>query len=282
MDLNETEKKIPCMELEKNPDQKKDEEIRKSLLAAGNLPQHIAIIMDGDRRWAVERNLPKTDGHKYGRESVRDVVRACGQLGIKVLTLYTFSTENWSRPKTEVKTLMSWLRDSLLNEIGELHQNNVRLNAIGRVDGLPSTVRFALNSALEKTKENPVFYVQYCHARLQSLIRTTKFKPNSIKEINKFKIDFNIFEKQIIKKVFEWPKIIKTSSDKYEPHRIPYYLNEIATLFHSYWSKGNDDEKYRFIKQGAINKNAMIVIQLILLVLQNGMSILNVSLPDKM
>tara|TARA_B100000579_G_scaffold328508_1_gene278525 strand:+ start:246 stop:1049 length:804 start_codon:yes stop_codon:yes gene_type:complete len=154
MYLNETDKKITCIDLGKNIDQKKDEEIRKSLLAAGNLPQHIAIIMDGDRRWAVERNLPKTDGHKYGRESVRDVVRACGQLGIKVLTLYTFSTENWSRPKTEVKTLMSWLRDSLLNEIGELHQNNVRLHAIGRVDGLPSTVRFALNNALEKTKKN--------------------------------------------------------------------------------------------------------------------------------
>ena len=154
MYLNKTDKKISSTKLGENTDPKKDEEIRKCLLDAGNLPQHIAIIMDGDRRWAVERNLPKTDGHRYGRESVRDVVRACGQLDIKVLTLYTFSTENWSRPKTEVKTLMSWLRDSLLNEIGELHQNNVRLNAIGRVDGLPSAVKFALNSALEKTKKN--------------------------------------------------------------------------------------------------------------------------------
>ena len=111
------DKEIPNIETKKNIDPKKDEKIREDLLAVGNLPQHIAIIMDGDRRWAVERNLPKTDGHKYGRESVRDVVRACGQLGIKVLTLYTFSTENWSRPQTEIKTLMRWLRESLLNEI---------------------------------------------------------------------------------------------------------------------------------------------------------------------
>ena len=151
---NKTDKECPTIELEQDLDPKKDEEIRKRLLAAGNLPQHIAIIMDGDRRWAVERNLPKTEGHKYGRESVRDIVRACGQLDIKVLTLYTFSTENWARPKTEVKTLMRWLRESLLNEIAELHQNNVRLNAIGRVDGLPSAVRIALNTALEKTKGN--------------------------------------------------------------------------------------------------------------------------------
>mgnify|MGYP001235401513 CR=1 FL=1 len=148
------DKEIPNIETKKNIDPKKDEKIREDLLAVGNLPRHIAIIMDGDRRWAVERNLPKTDGHKYGRESVRDVVRACGQLGIKVLTLYTFSTENWSRPKTEIKTLMRWLRESLLNEISELHQNNVRLNAIGRVGDLPSTVKIALNSALEKTKGN--------------------------------------------------------------------------------------------------------------------------------
>ena len=87
-------------------DPEEDRHIRQQLKEQGGLPRHIAIIMDGDRRWAVERNLPKTEGHRYGRESVRDIVRACGQLGIDVLTLYTFSTENWSRSKDEVRTLM--------------------------------------------------------------------------------------------------------------------------------------------------------------------------------
>jgi undecaprenyl diphosphate synthase len=154
MHSEKSDRKVTDIKAEKNQNNQKDEKLRKNLLANGNLPRHIAIIMDGDRRWAVERKLPKTDGHKYGRESVRDVVRACGQLGIEVLTLYTFSTENWSRPKAEVATLMHWLRESLLTEITELDQNNVRLNAIGRIDGLPTTVRVALKSALEKTKTN--------------------------------------------------------------------------------------------------------------------------------
>ncbi len=154
MHSEKSDRKVTHIETEQNINNQEDEKLRKNLLASGNLPRHIAIIMDGDRRWAVERNLPKTDGHKYGRESVRDVVRACGQLGIEVLTLYTFSTENWSRPKAEVATLMRWLRESLLTEITELDQNNVRLNAIGRIEGLPTAVRVALKSALEKTKRN--------------------------------------------------------------------------------------------------------------------------------
>ncbi len=163
----------------------------------------------------------------------------------------------------------------------EVNKDSIRFMMLNRSNDVE--LEFDFDKVLLKNKENPVFYVQYCHARLQSLIRTTKFKPNSIKEINKFKIDFNSFEKQIIKKVFEWPKIIKTSSDKYEPHRIPYYLNEIATLFHSYWSKGNESDKFKFIKNGELaNENIKIIIILLLIVLKNGMKILNVSLPDKM
>ena len=86
-----------------------------------------------------------------------------------------------------------------------------------------------------------------------------------------------------MRKIFEWPKIVRISSHKYEPHRIPFYLYELATLFHSYWSKGNEDEKYKFIKNGKIsNNNILTIISLLLLVLKNGMGILNVSLPDKM
>jgi undecaprenyl diphosphate synthase len=138
----------------KKLDAAEDELIQRRLKEQGEVPRHIAIIMDGDRRWAVEHDLPKTDGHRFGRESVRDIVRACGQLGIEVLTLYTFSTENWSRSIMEVQTLMRWLHESLRDEIPELHENNVRLNAIGRTDELPGVVRLALKSALAKTKNN--------------------------------------------------------------------------------------------------------------------------------
>ena len=118
------------------------------------MPRHIAIIMDGDRRWAKERGLKITEGHRHGRESVRDIVRACGQLEIEALTLYTFSSENWNRPRHEVAALMHWLEESLRDETPELHANNVRLSAIGRLEGLPDKVRLALDQALADTASN--------------------------------------------------------------------------------------------------------------------------------
>ena len=124
---------------------------------------------------------------------------------------------------------------------------------------------FDFEKILEKSKENPVFYVQYCHARIQSILRLIKYDKKK-KQILKQKINFNKYEKGIIRKIFEWPKIILISSNKYEPHRIPFYLYELATLFHSYWSKGNENVDYKFIKNGKISsKNILIIVNLILI-----------------
>ena len=136
---------------ERDPD---DARLQAALKEAGPLPRHIAIIMDGDRRWATERGLPKTEGHRHARESVREVVRVCGELGIEYLTLYTFSTENWSRSRTEVSALMRWLREVLRDETPELDSSNVRLRALGRLDGLPKLVQRALRKAVEQTAGN--------------------------------------------------------------------------------------------------------------------------------
>ncbi len=119
-----------------------------SAAALANLPTHVAVIMDGNGRWAKERHLPRVEGHRQGVESVRAIVRACGELGIKYLTLYAFSIENWNRPKTEVDTLMKYLARFLKNEIGELNRNNVNLEAIGQIYRLPEFVQ----TQLEKTK----------------------------------------------------------------------------------------------------------------------------------
>ncbi len=108
-----------------------------SAQAKANLPQHVAIIMDGNGRWAKERGLPRVEGHRNGVESVRAAVRAAAEAGVKYLTLYAFSVENWSRPKDEVDTLMKYLARFLKNEIGELNKNNVRLEAIGQIYRLP-------------------------------------------------------------------------------------------------------------------------------------------------
>jgi undecaprenyl diphosphate synthase len=119
-----------------------------SAQAKSSLPVHVAIIMDGNGRWAKARHLPRVEGHRQGAESVRAIVRAAGEVGIKYLTLYAFSVENWSRPKEEVDTLMKYLARYLKNEIGELNRNNVRLEVIGQVYRLPEFVQ----EQLAKTK----------------------------------------------------------------------------------------------------------------------------------
>jgi undecaprenyl diphosphate synthase len=116
--------------------------------AAASLPAHVAVIMDGNGRWAKQRHLPRVEGHRNGVESVRTIVRAAGEIGIKYLTLYAFSVENWNRPKDEVDTLMRYLARYLKGEIGELNRNNVRLEAIGQIYRLPEFVQ----DQLQKTR----------------------------------------------------------------------------------------------------------------------------------
>jgi undecaprenyl diphosphate synthase len=122
--------------------------------AQNNLPTHIAIIMDGNGRWAKERHLPRVEGHRHGVESVRVTVRACGEVGVKYLTLYAFSVENWTRPKDEVDTLMKYLARYLKNEIGELNRNNVKLEAIGQIYRLPEFVQEQLKKTQAALAKN--------------------------------------------------------------------------------------------------------------------------------
>jgi undecaprenyl diphosphate synthase len=122
--------------------------VQLSAQALAMLPAHVAIIMDGNGRWAKQRHLPRIEGHRQGVESVRTVVRAAGEVGIKYLTLYAFSVENWNRPKDEVDMLMHYLARFLKSEIGELNRNNVRLEAIGQIYRLPEFAQ----EQLAKTK----------------------------------------------------------------------------------------------------------------------------------
>lgn len=136
---------------EKTP---KDQILQEDLKKSGKLPAHIAIIMDGNGRWALEKNLPRLEGHRQGIESVRDIVKAASQIGIKYLTLYAFSLENWKRPASEVNGLMKLLEIYLRQEIDELHRNNVRLKTIGKISSLPKVVQKLLKNSIEKTKNN--------------------------------------------------------------------------------------------------------------------------------
>ena len=141
---------------------------------------------------------------------------------------------------------------------------------------------FDFDKVLEKTKDNPVFYVQYCYARISSLFRTINTNIDQPLVIDG-NFNLNEYENRILRKIFEWPKIVDSSCKKYEPHRISFYLYELATLFHSYWSKGNDDDQYKFIVNKKIkNNNTMSIIKLVSQVIENGMNIIGVSLPNKM
>ncbi len=133
----------------------RDKELQEQLKSSGAIPTHIAIIMDGNGRWAKRRGLPRIAGHHEGVNSVRDVVEACGQLGVKYLTLYAFSTENWNRPQDEVSLLMRLLLKALRDERDKLHQNEVQLKAIGEISALPHEVQDELLDAIKLMNSNP-------------------------------------------------------------------------------------------------------------------------------
>jgi len=128
--------------------------LRNQIVSHGKLPRHIAIIMDGNGRWAKQRGLPRVAGHREGINSVRDITRECGRLGIEVLTLYTFSIENWSRPRSEVSALMRLLLRTIRQEVDELHRNNVKLTIIGHLADLPPSTARGLLDGIEKTRHN--------------------------------------------------------------------------------------------------------------------------------
>jgi undecaprenyl diphosphate synthase len=122
--------------------------------AKTSLPQHVAIIMDGNGRWAKQRGLPRIEGHRQGAESARTIIRTSGELGIKYLTLYAFSAENWNRPKDEVGALMKYLIHYLKTETPELNKNNVRLEVIGQIHRLPENVQEHLKKSIQTLSKN--------------------------------------------------------------------------------------------------------------------------------
>ncbi len=119
-----------------------------------DLPRHVAIIMDGNGRWAEKRGLPRSAGHKQGVETVRRIVRAAGELGVEYLTLYSFSSENWSRPQAEISELFSLLRMFIRKDLADLHKNNVRVRIIGNRDGVPDDICVLLDEAESLTEQN--------------------------------------------------------------------------------------------------------------------------------
>jgi undecaprenyl diphosphate synthase len=173
----------------------------KDQIDSNRLPSHLAIIMDGNGRWAKQKGMLRIIGHENGTKSVREIVETSAELGIGFLTLYAFSTENWNRPKLEVKTLMKLLVRSLKKEIKTLQDNNIKLSAIGCLDDLPKKAHSELLEVIEKTKNNTrmVLTLALSYGAREELINVIKELSNKVKNniISAETIDESIINKHL-------------------------------------------------------------------------------------
>lgn len=218
-----------------------------------NIPKHIGIIMDGNGRWAKERNLPRSMGHKAGVETIREIVKACNKLGVKYLTLYAFSTENWNRPKEEVDYLMKLLVEYLRGEFEELNANNVVINSIGNIEELPKACYDELLQAYEKTKNNTglILNLALNYGGRKEIIDAIKKINYDIKE-NKLKIeDVNeeIFSEYLYTKGIPDPDLIIRPSGEMRLSNFLLYQCAYSEFiyFNIKWPDFNKEDLYRAV-----------------------------------
>ncbi|SHJ67768.1 Undecaprenyl pyrophosphate synthetase [Caminicella sporogenes DSM 14501] len=190
----------------------------KANIDFSNLPKHIAIIMDGNGRWARSKNLPRVAGHKAGVEALRDIIKTSSNLGIKYLTLYAFSTENWKRPREEINALMELLVIYLRREAKELHKNNVVINVLGDISKLPETAISEINKATALTSNNTGLVVNIAlnYGGRHEILRAVK---NICKDVVNNKIDFDKIDEAVFsnylytKNIPDPDLIIRTSGE---------------------------------------------------------------------
>ena len=190
-----------------------------------NLPKHLAIIMDGNGRWAKQKGMLRAFGHENGTKSVKTTVETCAKLGIENLTLYAFSTENWNRPKLEVDTLMKLLINSLKKELDTLVKNNIKLNSIGNIDNLPKSVQKELLEVIEKTKENNrmTLTLALSYGSREEILNAVKKIADKVKNniISTNSIDESIFNNHLYTQDLpDVDLVIRTSGE----HRISNFL----------------------------------------------------------
>lgn len=197
----------------------------KDKIDINKLPEHIAIIMDGNGRWAIKNGLDRVNGHHEGVDSVREVAEAAAELGIKYLTLYTFSTENWNRPKAEVDALMTLFVDTIIKELSTLNKNKIRLNAIGDLKALPGENYEKLAETMKKTKDNDkmVLTLAISYSSRWEILNAVKSISEKVekKELKIGDIDDEVFNTFL--STFPMPDpelLIRTSGE----HRISNYL----------------------------------------------------------
>ncbi|HYE54363.1 MAG TPA: isoprenyl transferase [Chitinophagaceae bacterium] len=207
----------------------------KEQLDLQHLPRHIAIIMDGNGRWAKEQGHDRLYGHFHGVESVRSIVEGCAELGIEYLTLYAFSTENWERPEYEVVGLMELLVNTIQKELEDLHKNNIRLHVIGDLNMLPDYTRNELNTALSRTSGNTGMnlVIALSYSGRWELLNAVKNIAHEVKQgrINVEEIDQRTLQKYLCTSDFPDPELMIRTSGEYRISNFLLYQLAYAELY---------------------------------------------------
>lgn len=231
-----------------------DQQSQNLLKESGEIPRHIAIIMDGNGRWARSKGFPRYAGHKVGVDSVRDIVEASAQVGVKYLTLYTFSTENWKRPKEEVSTLMRLLLKTLKKELNELNKNNVRLTTIGDTASLPAEVQAEFNDAVEKTKNNSglTLVLALSYSGRWEILEAVKNIAAKVKE-NKLELDeitSELFDKHLTTGELPDPDLLIRTGNEFRISNFLLWQIAYTELYISsvYWPEFRRKNLYEAIK----------------------------------
>jgi|TARA_B110000263_G_scaffold61713_1_gene53056 undecaprenyl diphosphate synthase len=218
-----------------------------------NIPDHIAIIMDGNGRWAKQRGLPRIAGHREGINSVRDITRICGEIGVKYLTLYTFSTENWNRPKKEVTALMTLLLSTIKNEIKELHKNNVKFSTIGNITLLPKGTINGIKEGIELTQNNSglnlILALNY--GSRQEILNAVRNIADAVKTgaLESSSIDEGLFSSFLDTKKFSDPDLLIRTSGELRISNFLLWQCAYTEMYltDTYWPSFREEELYKAI-----------------------------------
>lgn len=244
---------MDSISLTNNAQDGQDKKLQADLVKAGKIPRHVAIIMDGNGRWAKRKGNMRSFGHKAGVDSVRDITEACAQIGVKYLTLYTFSTENWNRPKAEVNALMHILVNTLRKEADNLNENNIKLATIGQTDRFPDKCQQKLREVIELTKDNDGLHL--CLALSYSgrwdITEAVKKLAMQVKEgtLDPKDIDDKLIDNQLSTAAIPDPDLIIRTSGEYRISNFLLWQLAYSELFitETYWPDFRREELYKAI-----------------------------------
>tara|TARA_B100000427_G_C15507482_1_gene594660 strand:+ start:653 stop:1405 length:753 start_codon:yes stop_codon:yes gene_type:complete len=220
----------------------------KDKILEGDIPNHIAIIMDGNGRWASDRSLPRIAGHREGINSVREITRSCGEIGVNYLTLYTFSTENWKRPPSEVRALMTLLLKTINIEIKELHKNNVQFTIIGELESLPKSTVQGLKNGVELTSKNTglTLCLALNYGSRKEILKAVKSISTKIqkRQISLDQVDEDLFSNELYTKNIPDPDLMIRTSGEYRLSNFLLWQSAYTEIYmtNAYWPNFREEQ----------------------------------------